>query len=84
MLRRPVVVRVVHAARVLRQPFAQGERRLLLAQRFEHGGIVAQVVLQRRMVQVVRMEGADVARIQSLPECVHYPDLWLVGWLVGG
>lgn len=29
------------------------------------------------------MEGADVARIQSLPECVHYPDLWLVGWWVG-
>lgn len=69
-----VVVRVVHAARVLRQAFAQRDR-LLFAQRLEHGGVVAEVVLQRRVVQVVRMEVSSVSGVQSLAECVHDPNL---------
>lgn len=75
------MVRVLEAARVRRQPFTKGGRGLLLPDRLDDCGIVAKVVLQGWVVQVVvvqviaRPSGRSVACVQALPEGVHYTDL---------
>lgn len=71
-----MVVGIVHTARMLRQALTQGDRMLLLPESLENGRVVAQMVLERWMVQVVRMELGTtrwaVSRIQALAERVHH------------